>query len=96
MSDVAVPQNRGRPRRHLCSPALGPLNASPDGRQTCRCCGVVQRVVWSVPDLVWKHLPEEWRAVTLCLECFAGRVGDAPGGTPSFTLTVEVVPELWS
>lgn len=88
--DVAVPQNR-RPRRHLCSPALGPLNASPDGRQTCRCCGVVQRVVWSVPDLVWKHLPEEWRAATLCLECFAGRATDAP----EFSVKVRVEPRLW-
>jgi len=75
---------------HVCGDVWAPLPAHPDGHQSCRCCGVAQQVVWTVPDEVWAQVREPWRSHTLCLECFTARL---PGYAP-FSLTVLVHPGL--
>ena len=46
--------------------------------QTCKRCGRVQHVVWTVSDEVWHKFCKKtgWNPnKTLCLECFAEMVG---------------------
>ena len=48
------------------------------GSQTCKRCGRIQYIIWSVSDKVWEDFCHEtgWnKNKTICLECFAELIG---------------------
>jgi len=44
--------------------------------ETCKHCGRDQRLIWSVSDEIWGNVPQQYRNLTLCLECFIVLVPD--------------------
>jgi hypothetical protein len=46
-------------------------------KQSCKCCGRDQSIVWTVKNSIWDLVPKRYQNTALCLECFCKMVPDA-------------------
>ena len=90
-------------KRHVCRLSRKPFECRKAGKnagkQSCKCCGIVQEFAWVIANKVWnKSLPKPWVLETLCIDCWChlsiqhGVI--KPGARIKF-LDFDICPGLW-